>query len=410
MQRRHSIFFKLNLFFLLALLTLALLFAFFRITANHMEMRREGLRGMELGRLLHHTRHLDSAQRAAELKEAQFALLSQDALPPDAQKLLLPPRPHRREEPRPFFTLYVKDGTYYFRSLRTEGKWLIRDERPAETFTGMQFIFFLLLAGLITLYVLLRRSLLPLRTLHAQIRRFALGELDIDTASVRRDEIAAVANEFNDALGELRHLRASRQLFLRNVMHELKTPLTKGKLALAMMDENEQTAYLDRLFGRMDELINRIAEIEKLQSSRLDRTPCALADLLEEAMGQLYLAPEHSNLFRTALAEGVTLDVDRTLFVSALANLLDNAVKYADALPVDVTADAEALCIANRGPALEENISNYLQPFSSGHASGGLGLGLTIADTIIRAHGFTLRYTYAQGKHLFCIRYANPKA
>jgi len=401
---RHSIFFKLNLFFLLALGILALLFVFFRITAGHMEMRREGMRGMELGRLLHHTRNLGDAERGEELRAAQYTLLAADALPPDAQKLQ-PPRPVHGA-PRPFFTLYVKEGTYYFLPQRANGKWLVRDDRPAETFTGMQLIFLLLLAGLISLYALLRRSLLPLRTLHAQIRRFARGDLDIDTASARRDEIAAVANEFNDALKELRRLRASRQLFLRNVMHELKTPLTKGKLALAMMDEDEQTAYLDRLFGRMDELINRIAEIEKLQSSRLERTPCALADLLEEAMGQLYLTPEHSGLFRTALAGGVTLNVDRALFVSALANLLDNAVKYAETLPVDVTADAGALCIANRAPALEGDISTYLQPFASGHASGGLGLGLTIADTIFRAHGYTLTYAYEEGLHTFCIRFA----
>ena len=74
MLPHRSIFFRLNLFFILALLTLALLFAFFHITADHMEMRREGMRGMELGRLLHHTRNAERAERAATLAPGNSVL------------------------------------------------------------------------------------------------------------------------------------------------------------------------------------------------------------------------------------------------------------------------------------------------------------------------------------------------
>jgi len=404
MPRRASIFFKLNLLFALALLTLALLFGLFRVTAMHMEERRETLRGMELGRLLHHTRAQDAAVRAAALSEAQFSLLESHALPPGAKEM--PPlRVTKAERPRPFFTLYADGNTYYFRSRLSRDPFLVRDDRPAERFAGMQLIFALLLAGLVTLYVLMRRSLLPLRDLHAQIRRFAQGELDIDTSSIRKDEIAAIANEFNDALGQLRRLRASRQLFLRNVMHELKTPLTKGKLALAMMEAGEQTAYLDRLFTRMDELINRLAEIEKLESARLLRRPVAVAALVEKAIAHLYLSRPQGEVFRIALAANATPDVDENLFVSALSNLLDNAAKYADTLPVTVTADGSELCIANAGPPFERDIADYLQPFSRGRNTGGFGLGLSIADTIVRLHGFTMTYTYTEGMHRFCIRF-----
>lgn len=406
MPDRHSIFFKLNLLFLLALITLGLLFALFRVTATRMEMRREAMRGMELERLLHHTRTLGNTERSAEFRAAQFTLLPSEALPENAQSVKprkAPPGPARFKPP---LKLYQANGVYYFKARPSHKGTLIRDERPAERFVWMQLLFALLLTGLITLYVLLRRSLRPLRTLHRQIRRFTAGELDIDTSSPRRDEIAAIANEFNDALTQLRTLQASRRLFLRNIMHELKTPLTKGKLALAMMETGEQTAYLDRLFNRMDELINRIAGIEKLQSIGLEKAPHRLEELLQRALEQLYLDPMRRESLQIAVDSQIHLDVDATLFVSALANLLDNALQYAKTPPINVIADRKQLCISNGGEPLAMPIDTLIRPFGGTGNSEGLSLGLSISDTVIRAHGFELRYEYKEGIHRFCIRFA----
>ena len=404
----RSIFFRLNLFFILALLTLGLFFGLFRLTTAHMEKQREGMRGMELGRLLHHTRSDSAGQRRAELDAAQFTLLAPAAFPADAERIP-PPRRMRSEmkkRPEPPFALYEHGGSYYFRSLPPNDALVIRDDRPGEDFTGVKTLFVLLFAGLAGLYLLLRRSLLPLRELHGHIRRFAGGALDIDTSSTQNDEIAAIANEFNEAVSQLRKLRDSRRLFLRNVMHELKTPLTRGKLALALMEETEQRGYLDRLFNRMDELIDRIAQIEKLRSIAPDRREHRLGDLVASAVEQLYLDRPRRELLQIALDSDITLNVDAPLFESALTNLLDNALKYADALPVSVVADRESLCISNRGAPLQTEIGTLLQPFSGSGTSGGLGLGLFIADTVIRAHGFALTYGYTGGTHRFCIVFA----
>ena len=400
---RHSIFFKLNLLFALALLVLSLLFALFQINTVQLVRRQEMLRGMELGHLLRHTRKLGTDQRGAALDEAEFTLLSPQTLPPNAKEVPLP----RHLEPlprKPFFTLYVdRSGTYYFRSRLPHDDFLVRDDRPAQRLSGMNVVFVLLLSGLIVLYVMLRRSLLPLRTLSEQIRRFAGGALDIDTASNRRDEIAAIANEFNDAAGQIRRLQASRRLFLRNIMHELKTPLTRGKLALAMMENGEQTAYLDRLFNRMDDLINRMATVEKVQSSTLERHPHRLSSILDDAVSHLYLDRPQTELLVSETAADPILNVDFALMSSALSNLLDNALKYAETLPVRVEARDDRLCVANHGAPLQRPIETYLQPFLSEHEAGGLGLGLSIADAVARAHGYRLHYTYEMGVHRFCI-------
>jgi two-component system OmpR family sensor kinase len=403
MVNRHSIFFKLNLLFALALLMLVLLFVFFKHNTAMHEQRLEGQRGMELMRLLHHTKTAPTSERAALLAEAQFELLEPQQLPPTAKQLPMPGKPPRAREP---FALYLDGESYYFQSRLPHDAFLVKDRREAEAFGGLQFIFGLLLAGLVTLYVTLRQSLLPLKTLTQKIRRFARGDQSVDAASARRDEIALIANEFNDAVKTIGQLQSSRQLFLRNIMHELKTPLTKGKLALAMMDESAEVRFLDTLFNRMDGLINRFARIEKLQSSQLHKERCYLYALLEEAIANLYLEKPQDELIAIDARAEVQVDVDSELFASALSNLLDNALKYADEGPVQVRIEREQICISNRAAALAQPIESYLQPFiSEHHDDGGHGLGLYIVDSIIRSHGFRLDYRYEEGMHIFCIRF-----
>lgn len=402
-MNRHSIFFKLNLLFTLALLMLALLFLFFIFNTKMHERHLEGERGMELMRLLHHTKHLPLAQRSAELKEAQFELLETRQLPETARPLALPGKEPRIRKP---FVLYSDADSYYFQSSTSRNPFLVREKREVEAFSGLYIIFVLLLAGLSTLYLTIRRSLQPLKTLTERIRRFAQGDHSVDTASQRQDEIAMIANEFNHAVKTISGLQSSRQLFLRNIMHELKTPLTKGKLTLAMMEENTQTLYLDTLFNRMDTLINQFARIEKLQSSQLHREEQNLYALLEKAIENLYLEKPQRDLIQINAQTELTVNVDSELFISALSNLLDNALKYSTSGDVVVTIKEGRLCISNPAEAMPKPIEAYLKPFTTEHHSdGGLGLGLYIVESIVMAHGFTLDYRYETGIHLFCIRF-----
>lgn len=403
-MNRHSIFFRLNLLFALALVILVLLFVFFRHNTAMHEQRLEGQRGMELMRLLHHTKTAAKGERSALLAEAQFELLEPQQLPETARRLPFPEKAPRNLVP---FVLYLDAGSYYFQSRIHDDTFLVRDGREVEKFSGLQLIFLLLLAGLITLYVTLRQSLLPLRTLTQSIRRFANGDHNVDTASTRRDEIALIANEFNDAVRTIGQLQSSRQLFLRNIMHELKTPLTKGKLTLAVMQESEQTRYLDTLFNRMNSLINRFAHIEKLQSSQLRKERRMVFSLLQEGIENLYLSPEQKERITIDARTEIEIEVDSELFVNALSNLIDNALKYADDGRVQICFDSNEICVSNHGTALSHPIEEYLQPFVSEHnQEGGHGLGLYIVKSLVEGHGFRLNYRYKNEMHHFCICFA----
>ena len=109
------------------------------------------------------------------------------------------------------------------------------------------FILFIIDILLIWFLLFLRKKLKPLLTLKDNIILLSQGNFSISTKIAGKDEISQVANEFDNAIKQLRELRESRNLFLRNIMHELKTPITKGKLVTDMYDDCERKHILTRI-------------------------------------------------------------------------------------------------------------------------------------------------------------------
>ena len=104
----------------------------------------------------------------------------------------------------------------------------------------IKIIFSLVAIILLAAYVFVIRKLKPLRKLKRQIAKFAAGEIDeVQNVSSGNDEISEVAEAFYDAVCQIKSLNASRKLFLRNIMHELKTPITKGRLAAEMIEKSK---------------------------------------------------------------------------------------------------------------------------------------------------------------------------
>jgi two-component system OmpR family sensor kinase len=99
------------------------------------------------------------------------------------------------------------------------------------------------------------------------------------------------------------------------------------------------------------------------------------------------------------------LPVDKELFTSALQNLIDNAVRHAASLPIQIQCDGGKICIQNSGEPLKRPVEEALQAFVTEKSEGGLGLGLYIAQSVCELHGFELKYTYEEGIHTFCIRF-----
>ncbi|EIF50216.1 MULTISPECIES: ArsS family sensor histidine kinase [Sulfurovum] len=255
---------------------------------------------------------------------------------------------------------------------------------------------------IIFLYLWIMKSLQPLSALKSQIKTFSKGNLDIECKSDKKDEIAEVANEFDHAVTMIRELLHSRQLFLRAIMHELKTPIAKGRLVSEMLEDEKNKARMHSIFERLNLLIDEFAKIEQITSKNFELTikPYKMSDLLE-ASEDMLMIENPKRLITTNIEKDYSLSVDFELFTLVIKNLLDNGIKYSTDKYITVTINDNKLTIRNKGEALPEPLENYFKPF---HASKkGLGLGLYIVKSILDIHQMELHYQHEDGENIFTL-------
>ena len=258
---------------------------------------------------------------------------------------------------------------------------------------------------LIRFLLFLRKKLKPLFVLKENMILLSQGNFSISTKTTGKDEISQVANEFDNAIKQLRELRESRNLFLRNIMHELKTPITKGKLITDMYDECERKHILIRVFQRLEYLLSEFSKIEELTSGKinLQKDNYPAYDLIEQAFDILLLDDNKIEIFDNY---NLFLNVDFELFSIALKNLIDNAISYNANGNPEIFIEKDFIKIVNKGEKLTKDIEDYYKPFNHEYedASSGLGLGLYISNNIIKIHNFKLEYEYIDNYHNFVIK------
>ena len=130
----------------------------------------------------------------------------------------------------------------------------------------IKIIFGIVFSIVLITYIFTIRKLRPLRALKKQIDKFASGEMNIVNVSDANDEIGEISQAFYDAALKIKKLNDSRQLFLRNIMHELKTPITKGRISVEMTPESKNKTRLIGVFEKLEDLINELANIERITS------------------------------------------------------------------------------------------------------------------------------------------------
>ena len=253
----------------------------------------------------------------------------------------------------------------------------------------------LFLAIALGAYPVVRRLTRRLEALQHGVEAFGEGALHQRVSVDGRDEVAGLAASFNKAATRIEALVRSHQSLLANASHELRSPLARLKMALAMLD-TATPSQRERLGA---EISTNIAELdalveEVLLASRLDAT----ARLERQPVDLLAIAAEEAA--RTgARVDGqpVTVAGDERLLRRALRNLLENARRYGGGdVEVDVrrAADHGQACVrvCDRGPGVPpDQRERIFEPFYRlpGHAeqAGGVGLGLSLVRQIARRHG-----------------------
>jgi len=266
-----------------------------------------------------------------------------------------------------------------------------------------------LLVSLLVLFIAVAAGAWPvaksltrrLQALRKGVEVFGAGQLQHRVAVEGRDEVAALANSFNDAAQRIEDLVTSNRSLLANASHELRSPLARLKMAVSIMADMPPA----RAAQLKDEIHQDIAELdalveEVLLASRLDAT----IELSRQPVDLLGMVTEEAA--RVGAEVDISPDVGRSLqpylgderlLRRAARNLLENAKRYGGQDPRIVLSLGDgpqgvAISISDAGPGVpHEQRERIFEPFyrMPGHAehAGGVGLGLSLVRQIARRHG-----------------------
>lgn len=293
------------------------------------------------------------------------------------------------------------DGKIYI-LLETSRSAMLFKYLPKNSFLNFYLITFLAVVVLSLMFLMIFKALFPLKILHSSIKKFANGDLDISCRLEQKDEIGELAQEFENAVAKIRALNESRMLFLRSIMHELNTPITKGRLISAMLDEGIMKDRLVSVFKRFEVLIKEFAKLEQMNAKtyKMHKREFMLDEVVMEAKAMLLIDNDEQVVLET---QGDLMKADFDLFALVLKNLFDNAMKYGLDKKVYVRSVRQDLWISNRGKPLKADFTEYFKPYFKEDNSQGFGLGLYVVKSVLESQKFDLNYIYQDGFNCFII-------
>jgi len=295
------------------------------------------------------------------------------------------------------------EGKHYIYVQRMGYNLMLKDNRAVNyNFEYAIAIGIFLIALLLLLYLAVLQKLSPLKKLHKQIQKFAKGDIQTRITYIYDDEIGKIAKSFDDAIVHINELSTSKNLFMRNLMHELKTPITKGRIVVEMLEDEATKKVLVRAFERMNELISELAELERVttQSFEPNFEYIMLSEIVSESQELLMTQSSCLHIEINDMA----LTTDKKLMVLVIKNLLDNGIKYGKDKCVKLQTNDGLIEVVSQGEALEHPLSYYTEPFSQAEKrSSGFGLGLYIVHSILEKLGYRLGYKHKEGKNIFML-------
>ena len=256
--------------------------------------------------------------------------------------------------------------------------------------------------------LLLARSLsLPIVRLQRATRGLAAGALDTRVGEPfvsRKDEIGTLARDFDTMAERVQALITDKEVLLRDVSHELRSPLARIRVALALAERKAGVAAegdLNRIeheAEKLDQLVGQILAVSRLRTSPLEQfVEVDLVELLRQVVDNARF--EHPDRAIGYEAGDVpTIQGNGAELASAVENVLRNALLYAGSradvnVVLEKSGDDIVITVSDNGPGVpEDQLARLFEPFyrvdpSRDHKTTGYGLGLAIASGVIKRHG-----------------------
>ncbi len=276
-----------------------------------------------------------------------------------------------------------------------EGVLVVRiPKRRLESRTTDLFIFWMVgtsaALALIAAYFV-RQQIRPINRLAAAAGKFGRGIIDVEFKPSGATEVRSAAEAFLSMRDQIRRHIEQRTLMLASVSHDLRSPLTRMKLELAFLGDSEEVENLRRDIEEMEHMIDLCLDFAKGQGEEASRE-FDLAAVIREVAGGAR-APVAARTGGALPFTGRKGAIKR-----CLTNIVDNACRYGSATTLEVRRENGAIAIVldDDGPGIPESSrGRALQPFvrledSRDPNLGGNGLGLAIANDVVRSHGGAL--------------------
>ena len=237
--------------------------------------------------------------------------------------------------------------------------------------------------------IFLKNQTRPLVKLSKAAERFGKGELVDDLRPSGALEIRKATYEFDRMMKRINRHLAQRSEMLSGISHDLRTPLTRLKLQLAMMDKKDLAEKMTNDIDEMEKMLSDYLQYAKSQAEE-NSTKINLSNMITEILKNY-----DKNRCDFEKSEIIEIEGRKNLIKRCIINIIGNGLAYGDKIKIQIkkSINGGIIIVEDNGPGIPESeFLNVFKPFyridkSRGLNKSGVGLGLSIAQDIVKSHG-----------------------
>jgi len=245
----------------------------------------------------------------------------------------------------------------------------------------------------------IRRILKPIHWLTNGARQIGDGNFDYRIPIRQYDELGRLSNAFNNMTQKIKEMVHARDQLLLDVSHELRSPITRMKVALEFLSPSKEKKNIKDDISEMETMITELLESERFKNGhgKLDLKEQDISSVISEVTENY--KNTHPGVQLKNIPKNINLKIDFDRIRIVLKNLIENAIKYStsESKPIEISLKQEdkniIVQIKDNGPGIpEEHLPYLFEPFyrvdkSRSKKTGGYGLGLSLCKKIMEAHG-----------------------
>ena len=256
---------------------------------------------------------------------------------------------------------------------------------------------------LLICYALVRRIFRPIKSIEEGATRIGQGELEHRIDVKQKDELGSLAQKINQLTVNVQEMLAAKQRLNLGVSHELRSPLTRARLEVELLEDSKIKEDLLNEINAMETIIANLLDSEAINYGykKLKLELFELSDMISQMIQRRGFL-SNSNITFIPLDYAAQVEADQILFEVMIKNILENAIRYnpVEGEPIQVWVEQEEdtykIKIRDFGPGFsKEDLTKVTEPFyrtgqSRSRKSGGFGLGLYLCKQIVEAHQGTI--------------------